>query len=172
VVTAIDKPARSVNRVAAFALAAVLSGIYLGASTVAAIDPFYLNDQSATGSSYTSNGWRGADAVSPPVIPVADRMSEFVANAYGAATRDALDSPVHVGEAVAEPIDEDHIANVPGADLAGGYECVNCEGGDIAIAAPREPVSDCPDGDPACVSAADRSEQDGVGDAGSVQPLS
>jgi hypothetical protein len=48
------------------AAAAILAGVYFGSSTASQIDPFYYRPV-APRSSYTSNGWVGADATPRPV---------------------------------------------------------------------------------------------------------
>ena len=135
---------RLLNRRAGLALAAVISGIYFGASTVSSIDPFYLHGPADEASSYTLNGWHGADAVPPPAVPVADRMSEFVSHAYG------IPRPYDAPEDVAAPAPsgEDgvvYMGDTPpaltqdgGSGMSevtpadGGYECVNCDEADAA----------------------------------------
>lgn len=89
------------GRAAALVLGAVLAGIYLGGSTVAEINPFYLHAPVQSGSSYTSDGWRGADAVSPPSYPAPaeNRMSRFMSGVYAWAPAGVRDFAAKVSEA-------------------------------------------------------------------------
>jgi hypothetical protein len=93
-------------RFAAFALMAVLAGVYIGKSTVAEINPFYLHGDAA-GSSYTSDGWRGADASPPPAYqaPVEHRMDRFWSGVYALApesVRTVADKVVIARDAAAD----------------------------------------------------------------------
>lgn len=89
------------GRAAAVVLGAVLAGIYLGSSTVAEINPFYRHAPVETGSSYTSDGWRGADAVSPPAspAPTENRASRFMSGIYAWAPAGVRDFAAKVSEA-------------------------------------------------------------------------
>lgn len=60
----------------ALTFGAVVFGAYLGFSTVAEIDPFYRQPQYSK--SYTTDGWRGADAAPPPAA-----TSSVIDRGYG-----------------------------------------------------------------------------------------
>ncbi len=155
--------ALSVRQGSALALAAAVGGIYLGGSTVAEIDPFYKSVAAqATGSSYTIDGWRGADATSPPSeAPIADYPDDrFGGNAHSgrtysyevvAAVPAVLESVSHVGDAARKLVGEDSPIVDSQSDLAAdaGYECVGCSGppdaepANASVSVPREmPSSD------------------------------
>lgn len=152
-------PVPSVGQRTALILTALVGGIYLGVTTVAEIDPFYRGGAAQMrASSYTTNGWRGADAVPPPAIPVADRMSGFVADAYAFGrsyydfARDvAPPQGVPGAEAyVTEPVREDW--SEQDLDERADYACVGCDEAlesDVAIAS-AAPSGNCGIDDPAC----------------------
>ena len=63
------------------AFAAVLSGVYFGVTTINEIDPFYRNRPVAEKqSSYTTAGWRGADATQAATasVTIESRYDRFV----------------------------------------------------------------------------------------------
>lgn len=154
------KGAKPLRTGAAIVLAAVAGGVYLGRSTVALIDPFYKNGPAQAGSSYTTDGWRGADAVSPPAaIPVVDRISQFVSDAYAAGrsyyefSRHVQDLSAAYGETpVSDPAAEETPSDPEMAGVV-DYQCVGCEAApDDSGAAPADaPAEDCYPDDRGCL---------------------
>jgi hypothetical protein len=139
-------------------LVAVIVGIYLGASTIAEIDPFYRNAQPRSDNgSYTSNGWRGADAVPPPVsvspqLPAGNFGSGAPAPWYRYS--DYPEPVTYVGDTPAADRGFDHV-NADDA-ASDGRDCSDCSL-DEPIAVEPEPEAipvpaGCADGDPACPS--------------------
>jgi hypothetical protein len=114
------------------ALAAIAAGLWLGQSTVAAIDPFYRSG-AADGRSYTVRGWDGANAVPAP------QQDEFAParyaanpNLFAAVIVERLPEP-------AAPLEWPDEADPPAGDDAtgaqdsgwGDYECVDCDGAPV-----------------------------------------
>ena len=141
---------------AATILGALVAGIYLGASTIAEIDPFYRNAQPRSGSdgSYTIDGWRGADAVPPPPVSVAPAPP---AGTFGSHRRVfwplRLDYPEPVTY-VGGSAEADGIHGYDGS--GGGRDCSECSA-DAPIMVESEPgimpvPAGCAEGDPVCVS--------------------
>jgi hypothetical protein len=156
------KSAESARQGTAFLLAAVLVGVYLGGSTAAQIDPFYRSAVSRPGdSSYTTNGWRGANATPPPEAadidyPYSGSPSPYEVARYVASSPFVRDSVVYVGGAVHDLAREDPPpAADPQSDLddRNDYECVGC--GDATKADPATDTASasspsCHEGDWAC----------------------
>lgn len=167
------KGGRPLNAGAAIVLGAMIGGIYLGVSTAALIDPFYSRGVAQARSSYTTDGWRGADAVPPPApIVVAERFGQFVSDAYAAGhsyyelARSVApppeDPPAYEAETVSEP--------APDMAAAADYQCIGCEPapGDSARA-PRESAADCHPDDGGCSSGSPAPDEQ-PGDADVIEP--
>lgn len=105
-----------IARNAGVALGAVVAGVYFGLTTVAQIDPFYRIPRFDAGkASYTTNGWRGADAVSPPTVR--GRAEDQI---HGFASRMGFPYPVSF---VPRPYPDtpDYSPEPVQADFSGGY---------------------------------------------------
>ena len=101
-------------------LAAVIAGIYLGASTISEIDPFYRNGQTRSSEgSYTIDGWRGADAVRPPVSAPPEAPMRNFGMAW---------APTRPRDYPAYPIDSVAYAPDPEPSDADPEDCADCSG--------------------------------------------
>jgi len=147
------------DRRAATILAAVIVGIYMGASTISEIDPFYRNGQarSAAGS-YTIDGWRGADAVPPPISVSANAPMRNFGLVWAPASLPLhSDYPVQTATYYGSDSMADRESGDAYADdqVADDRDCVDCSGiTPIPLNPPAEAVprsAGCAAGDPACV---------------------
>lgn len=149
-----------VHRHAAALAGAILIGIYLGASTTSEIDPFYKQGQgspSGGGSSYTIDGWRGADAAPPPISRAVEAPMQLVA--MGRSLAPALQRyyssyPSDAGAAGYVMIDE----AMPGD----GKEFADPDAVVDAVPEPALEVRECAEGDVGCAPV-DEVSDDGAG---------